>query len=700
MGYQELFKESNEEVLERFELAWGRIAEIGEEKTVPEVYRDYFQKTAQFLYLSGRILSQAETGELSERTLKECEELNERLYGELMGPNYADSYANPRAAVRRLGEPFGALLSFLYTELRAAAIYAFEGRKKNLTILYELLIEIYNCFEGEEGPDKQEIKHIVYWFFHDYTEVFAEDKVRELVDPDYDFFTNIVMESDFADLRYLYRYGEYIGGNERMAAQFLNTLTEQEICAMADTMTKGFAIGYANLGKDLSRKGTVCMEYPIGFERVVRAAIRNFANMGLRTTIHRSPFSSFDRGSSRRRGCYASSENRQFVFDHKADSAFYLDKSYVKRRLESMQSAFEKYKKQAGQYAGPAVMEVFGESPFVPEVKPEASRYDGAQNALNVSLANSLSQLTNTYIPGDERSFTIIAYPIPAIGPQFEAIFRETVVLNTLDYRTYRAIQQKLIHVLDTAERVHITGKNGNKTDLWVTIHPLFNPERETAFENCVADVNIPVGEVFTSPILEGTNGKLHVTRVYLNGLEYQDLELDFQDGKIAGYTCSNFSTEEENRRFLYENLLQQHETLPMGEFAIGTNTTAYRMAQKYGIADKLPILIAEKTGPHFAVGDTCYAHAEDVRVYNPDGKEIVAKDNSMSALRSKDLSLAYVNCHTDITIPYDELDAIVAVRKDGNSVAIIQDGKFVVPGTEALNEPLEQLIDECSIYN
>lgn len=44
-----------------------------------------------------------------------------------------------------------------------------------------------------------------------------------------------------------------------------------------------------------------------------------------------------------------------------------------------------------------------------------------------------------------------------------------------------------------------------------------------------------------------------------------------------------------------------------------------------------MPILIAEKMGPHFAVGDTCYSHAEDVKVYNPDGKEIVARENEVA---------------------------------------------------------------------
>ena len=112
-------------------------------------------------------------------------------------------------------------------------------------------------------------------------------------------------------------------------------------------------------------------------------------------------------------------------------------------------------------------------------------------------------------------------------------------------------------------------------------------------------------------------------------------------------------------------------------------------MARDYQIADKLPILIAEKTGPHFAVGDTCYSHEEDNVSYNPDGKAIVARENSISALRKADLDKAYFNCHTDITIPYDELDRITVIRADGTTEDIIADGKFVLAGTETLNKPL-----------
>ena len=193
---------------------------------------------------------------------------------------------------------------------------------------------------------------------------------------------------------------------------------------------------------------------------------------------------------------------------------------------------------------------------------------------------------------------------------------------------------------------------------------------------------------MFTSPVLAGTGGILHVKKVYLNGLQFKDLRLVFDCGQVIDYSCANFETEEENRAYIEDNILHHHPKIPMGEFAIGTNTTAYMAAEKYGIADKLPILIAEKMGPHFAIGDTCYSRAEDNIVYNPNGKEIISRDNEISILRKTEPEKAYFNCHTDITIPYDEIGSISAVSEDGSETVIIENGRFVLAGCEELNKP------------
>ena len=471
----------------------------------------------------------------------------------------------------------------------------------------------------------------------------------------------------------------------------MNTFSQEEIDKMARTYTEGYRMAFVNTGKDLSVKKTVNIRYPLGFERMVRSAVQQFQEMGLKPTVYRYA-THLIQLTAHRNGFSGGNANPQFEYDHREDAALFLDHDFVQRKLRAMQNIYENHRELAAGHAGPAVIEVFGEMPFSPKNSEGACCLSEEQRKLKVSMDNESAQITNRYIKGEERSFTIIAYPVPQIGEQFQEIFKETVKINNLDSEQYSCIQQTIIDTLDSCEWVEVKGKGENETDLLIHLHTLQEPERQTNFENCVADCNIPVGEVFTSPVLAGTGGVLHVSQVYLNGLLFKDLKLVFDCGQVIDYDCKNFESEEENRRYIEDNILHHHRKIPMGEFAIGTNTTAYAVAKKYGIHDKLPILIAEKMGPHFAVGDTCYTWAEDIPVYNPDGKEIIARDNEISALRKEDLSMAYYNCHTDITIPYEELQSIRVIDEDGEMVSIIEDGRFVLPGTQELNRPLEDI--------
>jgi len=692
--------EEREILQERLELALLRIREIpGEDFQGAELlpWKEYFTTVAKFLLLIEDTRQFLEQGKQATATREELQQRNHALYEDILPENYENSFANPAYAVKMLGEEFGVLVSFLYTEMRSLIGFTYEGRLDELVIRMELFSEVYAAFvyeqqENHKLPTYAAIREILYWFVSDYADVAAEERVREMVCPENNFAAAILRTADFTDLRYLYAYGEYVGENELKMAEFMNSLPEETVHTMADTYTEGYRIGFEVTGKDLSRKSTVDVRYQLGFERMMRRALENFEKMGLQPVIYRAASSILYNPSIYKNGFYSVSPNRQYEFDHKDDKALFLDKMYCSRKLEVMHTAFEKYKKEARGYAGPAVVETFGEKEFEPVNKPESLKMTDEQSALLVENRTQMGQLQRQYIIEEERSFTIIAFPIPEVGDCFEELFRETIQINTLDYKKYQRIQQTIIDALDQADHCEIKGCNGNHTDLKVNLWKLKNPAKETIFENCVADVNIPVGEVFTSPVLEGTNGVLHVTRVFLNGLEYKDLEITFENGKIQNYNCANFATEEENKAFIKENILFRHKTLPLGEFAIGTNTTAYVAAKKLGVESKMPILIAEKMGPHFAVGDTCYSHAEEVKVYNPDGKEIVARDNEVAALRSVNPSKAYFNCHTDITIPYDELAELTAVKKDGDRITIIQNGRFVLPGTEELNEPLQEL--------
>ena len=684
-------KEINEQIIERYMLSIERIRRITEEETTEVLYRDYFRKVSEFILKINEIRERMQDKPFEQCTLDELKRENESIYADVVGDQYDTSYANPAYAVSLFGEEIGQLLSFLYTELRGEIAYVYEQQVEYLAICNELFIEIYNCFEGTLTPDYKELKEIVYWYASDYCDVFVADRIEEQLNPECSFAAYIVTKSNLNDLRYLYQYGEYVSENEWKTAEHLNTLPQKTIDQMADVYTEGYRIGFVNAGIDLSKKSVVNIRYTLGFERVIKKAIENFEKMGLRPTIYRAAVSVLTKRQHYKVGYYGAIANKQYEYDHRQDQGLFLDKKFMERKLDVMKNAYEKYRELAGEHAGPAVMEIFGEEPFAPVQKPESVVLTEKQEKLSVLFDSKSGQLTNQYIKGDERSFTIVAYPVPEIGAQYKEIFDEVIRINTLDANVYKNVQQALIDALDKGEYVHILGKDKNETDLKVQLYRLSDPAKETIFENCVADVNIPVGEVFTSPVLEGTNGVLNVSKVYLNELQYRDLKITFENGKITEYTCSNFEDEEQSKKYIKSNILHNHDTLPLGEFAIGTNTTAYVVAKKYQIEDKMPILIAEKMGPHFAVGDTCYSWSEENKLYNPDGKEIVAKDNSVSILRKEDVSKAYFQCHTDITIPYEELEEIAVVTEKGERIMLLKDGHFVLSGTEILNEPLKE---------
>lgn len=674
-------------IKERYMISMERIAQIPMEEQVEQPYRSYFHKTAEFILMIHEFMKEKDM--ILTSSLETSKKWNHKLYSDILPENYDTSYGNPAYACKMLGREMGQILSAVYAELRGMIPYAFEGRLWDITILCELFLEIYSDFQ-EEVPSPKDIKQIFYWYVSDYSDDMMLDRIAESLDPEKDFAYNLIMNENLSDLSYLYKFGEYISENEQKMASFLNTLPQSEIDAMAKTYTEGYRIGFITTRKDISKKKVVNIRYNLGFERMIRAAVLQFEQMGLKPTIYRYATHVIAKRQQHRIGYTGAIPNKQFDYDHRGDAALFLDEDFVQRKLRTMQNAYEQYKDLADVHGGPAVVEIFGEVPFVPENKEEALCLSERQQKLQVSLDNQSSQITNRYIKGEERSFTIIAYPVPEIGENFEDIFKDIVKINNLDYKKYERIQQTIIDALDEGVFVHIKGAGQNRTDLTIELQPLSDPDKETIFENCVADVNIPVGEVFTTPKLNKTEGILHVSQVYLNELSYKDLCISFKNGKVINYECKNFPTEETNKKYIRENILYHHETLPIGEFAIGTNTTAYVVAKKYGIQEKMPILIAEKMGPHFAVGDTCYSWSEDTPVYNQNGKEIIARDNEVSILRKSDLSKAYYGCHTDITIPYEEIGHLQVVRKDGSRNSIIEDGRFVLAGTEELNEPLE----------
>lgn len=688
--------DTEEQISERLNLAWEGIEGLSDIQETGDVYKDYFMKQAQFALMIREHAGTVADGSIREKSLGELKLMNSELYEDILPEHYDKSYTNPTFCTDMFGREIGQLLAFLASEMRAMITAAYEQDKIGIVIRLELLLEIYGIFrdaarDGIEIKAKY-VKSAMYWYVSDYAEYGAFHSTVSQVDADNRFLPDIIMKADLSDHRYLYLTGEYISDAIERTAAHLEKLPKETVDHMADIFTEGFRNGFKTMNKDITEVKNVDIRGQLGFERLYRKAAANFEKIGIRTAMCIDPDSIFAGHRMERQCIYGANPNKQYGFDHREDLALFLDSRLVTRKLEGIRSSFEANKKNAAGFGGPAVLLVFGEKDFDPKANLDAPAYDEQQQMLSSSFTSKAQSALYEYIVSTHRCFTIISFPSPEIGAQYPEIFDDIVKINSLDSSKYSAIQQKIIDALDEGEYAEIKGRNGNATDLRIMLHKLDDPSHQSNFENCVADVNIPVGEVFTSPVLEGTNGVLNVRKVFINGLEYRDLKIDVKDGMAVDYDCANYPDHAQNVKLINDNIMFDHGKLPMGEFAIGTNTTAYVVARKYEIESKLDILIAEKTGPHFAFGDTCYSRDEDNKTWNPDGKELVARSNSISDLRKSDPEKAYFGCHTDITIPYDELGSIEAVRKDGSRVTIIKDGRFVLAGTEELNEPFKEM--------
>ena len=311
MKFREYIGEIKEELGERLELVMLRLSSMPTEEELVEPYGRYFRTIAGYASELYQVWKMAWDGALSSGSIEELEAINQKLNTSFLPEQYEHCYANPTYAVQMLGEAYGQSLAMVFAKLKQDTREVFAGNCRYLCYYAELIVELYNYFEDMDELSPKMIQECIYSFMHDYSEIFAEDSVERLLNPDYDFDTRILMKADLTNQAYLYQYGLFVGENERKSSVLLNTFSEDEIQAMADTYTEGYRIGFEVCNKDITKKSVVEIRYPIGFERMIRVAVCNFERMNLKAVV--KP--------------YSTSVNKQFDYDHKEDAALWLDKA-------------------------------------------------------------------------------------------------------------------------------------------------------------------------------------------------------------------------------------------------------------------------------------------------------------------------------------------------------------------------------------
>ena len=366
---------------ERIELSIGRIAEIPTEALVPQPFRDYFERVAEFL--------------LSVK--KDAD--NRKLYEDILPDHYGLSYANPDYAVTQLGDLFGPILSAIYAELRGVIPCVFEDDENGTATFYELFLEVYGNFTGEELPKPETIRNIMRSYCEDYLPDFMAERVRAQVDPSRNFAVRIIMNADLSRTDYLYEFGEYISEDTLALVKYINSLPEKTVRDMAHSFAREYRLGSCQTHIDMSEKKIVEIVYDLGFERMIRYTIEEFDRMGLSTTIVRTPCRLVSKSLNRNNGCTGTIPNMQYDYDHRNDIGLFLDDEYVSRHLRAMQEAYEEVKDLARAFAGTAVIETFGKETFVPDKCEHAVTLSRYQQEKLTYMRNEGVKIMNRYIP-------------------------------------------------------------------------------------------------------------------------------------------------------------------------------------------------------------------------------------------------------------------------------------------------------------
>ncbi|MHA1434206.1 MAG: hypothetical protein ACTSO7_10240, partial [Candidatus Heimdallarchaeota archaeon] len=147
------------------------------------------------------------------------------FYEDILPKNYDKSYSNPTVCVKTFGDDFGQLMSYFYSRFRAYTSFAFTHRAYKLEEHNRLFIEVFDHVKNNDIKYESLKKIVIQLNYQNRTRDYI-NRYRTENNPDYRFYTNIIMNDDLTDLRYLFKYGSYISENETNMAKFMSNFPQ------------------------------------------------------------------------------------------------------------------------------------------------------------------------------------------------------------------------------------------------------------------------------------------------------------------------------------------------------------------------------------------------------------------------------------------------------------------------------------------
>ena len=198
--------------------------------------------------------------------------------------------------------------------------------------------------------------------------------------------------------------------------------------------------------------------------------------------------------------------------------------------------------------------------------------YIGARGSLNITehsdvphekleiYQRTLLQKVHTEVRVPKTKWVVLRWPHPSMAQlakmstaAFEDFFFE---VTTLDYSNLTEAMKPLQKRMDRASDIHIKGPG---TDLRFSIEGI-------PVIGCAGEMNIPDGEMFTSPVRDSVEGKLSVnTPSPYMGTIFDNIVLEFKQGRI-------FKIQATPQKHMEEILDSDEGARYIGEFSLGFN--------------------------------------------------------------------------------------------------------------------------------
>ena len=214
-----------------------------------------------------------------------------------------------------------------------------------------------------------------------------------------------------------------------------------------------------------------------------------------------------------------------------------------------------------------------------------AKALTGVDPARQAKAAKARTELQRIFASRLKRGwYTLVPYPTPGLAQEAEMgteeyedfVYGACLVDRRDPIQAWQRIsqqQERIVRYLNGKKTIHFVGED---IDLTASV------EGRT-WENCDGHLNMPDGEVFTSPVEDSVEGIIRFTYpgIYM-GKEVEDITLTFKKGQVVEATARKGQE-------LLNHILQIDEgSRRLGEIAIGTNPGITRFTKNILFDEKL----------------------------------------------------------------------------------------------------------------